>query len=88
MCWLVTFIFYTTTLEEYYVGELFLQKGNGVTDGSVIVLGVYIAMGIYGNGWWLNEVPAWLQVYGLIKTYNDLMVAYTVLNFILMVGSW
>ena len=24
MCWLVTFIFYTTTLEEYYVGELFL----------------------------------------------------------------
>lgn len=43
--------FHFSTLEEYYTGGLFLTPGNGVSDGSAVVIGMFIAMGIYGNEW-------------------------------------
>ena len=42
--------FYFSILEEYYTGGLFLGIFNGVTDGSVVVIGVYIFGGIFGTG--------------------------------------
>lgn len=41
--------FYISTLEEYYTGGLFLGLFNGVTDGSVLVIGFLIYCGFYGN---------------------------------------
>jgi len=34
-----------TTLEEYYIGGLFLGPFNGVSDGFPIIIGVWIATG-------------------------------------------
>ena len=45
--------FYFSTLEEYYTGGLFLGLGNFITDGSVVVIGLYIVMGIWGNNFWI-----------------------------------
>ena len=41
--------FYFSTLEEYYTGGLYLGIGNGVTDGSALIIGLFIYCGIYGN---------------------------------------
>ena len=43
--------FHWSTLEEYYIGGLFLGPGNGITDGSLGIFLVYIIMGIFGNEW-------------------------------------
>ena len=41
--------FYFSTLEEYYTGGLYLGIGNGVTDGSALIIGFFIFCGINGN---------------------------------------
>jgi len=48
-------IFFFTTLEEYYTGALYLSLGNGVTDGSVIMLAIFVFTAIVGNDWWLRR---------------------------------
>ena len=48
--------FYFSTLEEYYTGGLYLGLGNFITDGSALVIGLYIAMGIWGNNFWLTII--------------------------------
>jgi len=45
-------IFHISTLEEYYIGGLFLGPGNFVSDGVPFMVGSYIIMGIYGNEFW------------------------------------
>ena len=42
--------FYFCILEEYYIGGLVLGYINGVTDGSLLIIGMFIYMGYYGNG--------------------------------------
>ena len=44
--------FHFCTLEEYYTGGLFLGRFNGVTDGSVGVITLFIVMGFTGNDFW------------------------------------
>ena len=44
--------FYFATLEEHYVGTLRLPVGNGVSDGSVLIIILMIATGIFGNDFW------------------------------------
>lgn len=44
-----TMSFYFSTLEEYYIGGLFLGVGNGVTDGSVLLIFLYLFAGYKGN---------------------------------------
>jgi ethanolaminephosphotransferase len=44
-----TMSFYFSTLEEYYIGGLFLGVGNGVTDGSVALIFLFLFSGYYGN---------------------------------------
>jgi len=41
--------FYFSTLEEYYIGGLYLGVGNGVTDGSAPIIALFIYCGMYGN---------------------------------------
>jgi len=33
--------FYFCTLEEYYIGGLYLGVGNGVTDGSILLISLF-----------------------------------------------
>ena len=54
-------------MEEYYCGGLYLGVGNGVTDGSVGVISIFIYLGMFGNDWTTNTA------FGL-WTYADLCV--------------
>lgn len=40
--------FHFGTLEEYYLGILELPAFNGVSDGSIIVIGFFLVAGIIG----------------------------------------
>ena len=55
--------FHFSTLEEYYFGELTLQVCNGVTDGSVAIIGFTLLMAIMGgNNIWatpIYDATAW-----------------------------
>jgi hypothetical protein len=42
--------FYFIILEEYYTGGMFLPIVNGVTDGSLLIIGFYIYCGVWGLG--------------------------------------
>jgi ethanolaminephosphotransferase len=50
----ITQSFHFCTLEEYYIGGLYLGPLNGVTDGSAAVIAVFAATGIAGNEFWTN----------------------------------
>src|ERR1700761_8850777 len=53
--------FYFATLEEYYTGGLFLGPGNGITDGSVILIALFIYCGVFGTGVFSSNVVFRLQ---------------------------
>jgi len=57
--------FHFCTLEEYYTGGLFLGDINGITEGSFLIFGIFILMGIKGNDFWLEHAT---ESY----TYSDL----------------
>lgn len=44
----MTQAFHFSTLEEYYVGGLYLGVGNGVTDGSVALIALFAYCGYAG----------------------------------------
>lgn len=48
--------FYFSTLEEYYTGGLFLGIGNGVTDGSVAIIALFLYAGYAGNDVFNNKL--------------------------------
>lgn len=52
----VTQSFHFSTLEEYYTGGLFLGIGNGVTDGSIVLIGMFIFCGVAGTEVFKNTV--------------------------------
>ena len=41
--------FHFATLEEYYVGTLRMPVFNAVTDGSLLVILIYLVTGSLGN---------------------------------------
>ena len=45
-------------MEEYYSGGLFLPVLNGVTDGSLILILLFVVAGILGNDIFLYQVVA------------------------------
>jgi len=50
------FPFYYATLEQYYTGELIMQKVNGVDDGSIAYILVCFLSAYYGCVYlWANE---------------------------------
>jgi len=48
--------FFFTTLEEYYIGGMFLGVGNAISEGSIPYIILFIVMGAIGNEWWVMEV--------------------------------
>ena len=56
--------FHFSTLEEYYVGTLKLPICNAVSDGSLILILMYLVTGILGNGIWVITIcdGTWLNV--------------------------
>jgi ethanolaminephosphotransferase len=48
--------FYFATLEEYYVGALYLPVFNGITDGSIPLILINFAVGIMGSEWFTQTV--------------------------------
>lgn len=52
----ITQFFHFSTLEEYYIGGLFLGPFNGITDGSAFVISIFMLTGIIGNDIWLTQV--------------------------------
>lgn len=61
--------FHFTTLEEYYVGTLKLPICNAVSDGSLILILMYLVTGILGNDIWVITVcdGTWLNIEGIDK---------------------
>ena len=59
--------FHFTTLEEYYVGKLTLPMCNAVTDGSLLIILLYIVTSALGNEFWTIHVcdGSWLNVDGI-----------------------
>ena len=59
--------FHMTTLEEYYVGELYLPVFNAVSDGSVWVVLFYLASAIWGNDIWVKNCAdaSWMGLSGV-----------------------
>jgi hypothetical protein len=59
--------FHFATLEEYYLGILRLPVCNGVSDGSIIMIGLFLLSGIIGTDVWTtspcsNECGAWMNM--------------------------
>ena len=48
--------FHFATLEEYYAGTLILPVCNGVSDGSILLITVFLATGIFGYEFWAYGV--------------------------------
>ena len=59
--------FHFGTLEEYYVGTLKLPPCNAVSDGSVLLILMYIITGILGNQIWVLPIcdGSWLNIEGI-----------------------
>ena len=56
-----------TTLEEYYVGELYLPVGNAVSDGMPVTFLFYLISGIMGNSFWTQRAmdADWMNITGI-----------------------
>lgn len=65
--------FYFSTLEEYYLGGLFLGVGNGVTDGSGTIFAILILMGFLGNDIMLKTI-IWDLKLNLIILYGVMAI--------------
>jgi len=67
--------FHFSTLEEYYVGTLYLPIFNGVSDGSFAIIAGGFITGILGNSVWTTPIfdVSWLQIRGIeIMTIGQL----------------
>lgn len=47
--------FYYATLEEYFVGGLFLPIINAVNEGVFLIIGICLFTGIVGSDFWLKD---------------------------------
>lgn len=66
------FQFYYATLEEYFVGGLFLPVINAVNEGVFLIISICIFTGIVGSDFWLKD--------SLIKgTSNNVLVFYALI---------
>lgn len=64
---LVMAAFHFSTLEEYYVGTLRLPICNAVSDGSLLIITMYLVTGFTGNMLWVKPVcnGNWLGIEGI-----------------------
>ena len=82
--------FHFGTLEEYYVGTLKLPPCNVVSDGSFLLILLYIITGIFGNTFWVIAVcdGTWLGIEGITDlTLGQLFIAvFCLLSFVMMIS--
>lgn len=69
----ITQSFHFCTLEEYYIGGLFLGPLNGVTDGSALIIAIFLATGIAGNEFWTTQAS--LPVFGQLTVSQIVVIA-------------
>lgn len=83
--------FHFTTLEEYYVGTLKLPVCNAVSDGSLLIIVMYIVTGILGNDIWVITVcdGTWLNIEGITDlTLGQLLIAVMCfMSFFIIIGK-
>ena len=83
--------FHFATLEEYYVGILYLPPCNAVSDGSLLVIGMFLFSGIIGNDFWVKEVVdgSWMNIEGIEElTIGQILIAVmTFLAFVMHMGN-
>lgn len=73
--------FHFCTLEEYYVGGLYLGLGNGVTDGSVILVAIFIMQGITSQGFFSNTIDIpWGEGKDLSVSYTTILICVTIIS--------
>jgi hypothetical protein len=66
--------FYFTILEEYYTGGLFLGYINGVTDGSIVMVGLYTYLGLFGNSVFTQSYHIQITASDISMTGGQLVV--------------
>lgn len=61
--------FHFVTLEEYYSGYLYLPIFNGVSDGSIAIVGLSFLTATVGNNVWATPVidGTWLKIDGVTE---------------------
>ena len=70
--------FHFTTLEEFYVGTLALPICNAVSDGSILVILLYLVTGVTGNEIWTTEIcdGTWMNINGITDlTLGQIVIA-------------
>jgi ethanolaminephosphotransferase len=73
-----TCLFYFGTLEEFYVGGLHLRPGNGITDGSLPVISIFLFLSVTGNE--IMQVPL---IAGNEHTRGSTLIVYLCVLFTL-----
>ena len=68
-------------LEEYYTGSFVLPNPNGVTDGSVIMITIFIFTGFKGSDFW-NSIIAEEGLFG----YGPITMHHTLLYSVIVLG--
>lgn len=76
----VTQSFHFCTLEEYYIGGLFLGPFNGVTDGSAALILIFFATGIAGTDFW--AITANLPLLGKMRISQIIAFALLLSQFV------
>ena len=70
--------FHFATLEEYYVGTLKLPMCNAVSDGSALLILMYLVTGILGNQIWVVPIcdGTWMNIDGITDlTLGQIFIA-------------
>ena len=80
--------FHFATLEEYYVGTLKLPVCNAVSDGSLLLIIMYLVTGVLGNEIWVIAVcdGTWMNIEGITDlTLGQIMIsALCLMSFVMM----
>ena len=83
--------FHFTTIEEYYVGTLKLPVCNAVSDGSLLIIVLFIVTGSTGNWIWTTGIVdgTWLNIDGIEElTLGQLVVLLmSLMSFVIQIGK-
>lgn len=77
-------IFHFCTLEEYYVGGMFMGIGNAITDGSFLYYLVMLVLTIFGNDFMVVEAYAKDHFY---EGSPQIQVIHLILTFVISVTT-
>ena len=83
--------FHFTTLEEYYVGTLCLPVCNAVSDGSLLIILLFLVTGFTGNWIWTVHVVdgTWLNIEGIeeLTLGQIVVIVMSVMSMFIQIGK-